>query len=445
MKSAKQTQNKTRNRRRTWKWILLSTFLPFYLSTFLPAVDIYLELKSGGRRLNISLMPLDDDSVGGVSKVSSDILQIVSDDLSYSGIFNIITLPADQILKKKFDFPKKDRDIAIANGLDTIVKFETKFKSNRLILSGYCWDVASCKKMFDRDYKFSEDETRKIAHNFAEDIIKLLTGQQIKLASKIAFSNTLSGSKEIWCVDYDGKNLTRLTYHKSISILPKFSNDARYLFYTTYKDGNPDVFRYDFEKRKSSPFLTYQGINIVGSVSPDGQYIIATLSKDGDPELYLFTDAKKLVRRLTYSKGVDTSASFSPNSKEFVFVSERGLQGNPQLYIMDIDGTNLRKITYTGYNGSPCWSPIGDKIVFTRRAGSVFNILLYDIATQKEYQLTRNAGSNEEPSFSPDGRHIVFVSTRHGRAELFTMLANGEAQKPLLTISRDSTNPVWSP
>lgn len=400
-------------------------------------IDIYLELKSGGRRLNISLVPVDD------SKVSSAILQIVSDDLVYSGIFNLVSLPANQTLKKKFDFPKKDRDIAVTNGIDTIVKFETKLKSNRPILSGYCWDVASCKKMFDRDYKFDEDETRKIAHNFAEDIIKLLTGQQIKLTSKIAFSNTLSGSKEIWCVDYDGKNLTRLTYHKSISILPKFSHHARYLFYTTYKEGNPDVFRYDFEKRKSVPFLTYQGINIIGSVSPDGQYIIATLSKDGDPELYLFTTEGKIVRRLTYSRGIDTSASFSPNSKEFVFVSDRG--GNLQLYIMDIEGANLRKITHGGYNDSPCWSPVGDKIAFTRRTGSVFDIFLYDITTQKEYQLTRNAGSNEGPVFSPDARHIVFASTRNGLAELFVMLANGDGQKSLIAISRDSTNPVWSP
>ncbi|MBI5573639.1 MAG: PD40 domain-containing protein [Elusimicrobia bacterium] len=418
-----------------FKFFLIFHF-SFFIFNYLFGVDIFLQLKSGGRKTNISIYSNDN------SRHSADIQKIVSEDLVYSGIFNLISLPPDQFFAKKLDFNKPDRDIAVANGIDTVVKFETKTKLNKITLSGNLWDAASAKKIFDKEYKYVDYETRKLAHNFSEDIIKSLTGQKIGFSSKIAFSNTMSGGKEIWCVDYDGKNLTRITYNNSISVLPKFSPDGKYIYYTTYKDGNPDIFRYDFEKNRSIPFITYQGLNIAGSSSPDGRYFIATLSKDGDPELYLFTAEGKIIRRLTYSRGVDTAASFSPNSNEFVFVSDRG--GNPQLYIMDIEGTNLRKITHSGYNDSPCWSPVGGAIAFTKRNRQIFDIYVMDVSTNKEYQLTNNYGSNENPSFSADGRRIVFSSNRSGRYELFSMHSNGTEQKPISSIAKESTNPVWS-
>ena len=416
---------------------LLSTYPLIHLSTCIYGADIFLQLKSGGRKTNVSIYPTDN------LRHSADIQKIVSEDLLYSGIFNLISLPPDQFFTTKLDFNKTDYNLAVANGIDTLVKFEIKTSKNKITLSGSCWDVVSVKKIFDKEYKYADYEIRKLAHNFSEDIIKSLTGQSISFSSKIAFSNTMSGNKEIWCVDYDGKNLTRLTYNNSISVLPKFSSGGKYIYYTTYKNGNPDMFRYDFKKNISVPFIIYQGLNITGSASPDGEYFIATLSKDGDPELYLFTAEGKIIRRLTYSRGVDTAASFSPNSNEFIFVSDRG--GNPQLYIMDIEGTNLRKITHGGYNDSPCWSPVGGAIAFAKRNGARFDIYVMDVSTNKEYQLTKNSGSNENPSFSSDGRRIIFSSNRTGRYELFSMYADGTDQKPISSIAKESTNPVWSP
>ncbi|MBN1383722.1 MAG: PD40 domain-containing protein [Elusimicrobia bacterium] len=415
---------------------LLTYLLTYSLTHCLYGIDIYLELKSKGERVGIFINKMDN------SEVSSEIAQIVANDLSYSGNFDVI---ADSMttLTKEFDFSKTDRDTMIIKDANTVVKFETELKSDKILVTAYCWDVGSAKKIFDKKYKYDKREIRKLAHNLSQDIVEYITGQQMKFSSKIAFCSTLSGHKEIWCIDYDGKNLKQLTYHKSISILPKFSHDGRYIFYTTYKNNNPDVFRYDFEKAESTPFLTYQGINIPGSVSPDGKYFIATLSKSGDPEIYLFASSGRLIRRLTYSSGVDTAASFSPNSQEFVFVSDRS--GNPQLFVMDIDGTNLRRMTHSGYNDSPSWSPIGDKIVFTRKHGSVFDIYILDVAEKKEYRLTENSGSNENPSFSFDGRHIVFSSNRNGTYTLFTMSSSGSNQKQLGVATKDSTNPTWSP
>jgi TolB protein len=59
--------------------------------------------------------------------------------------------------------------------------------------------------------------------------------------------------------------------------------------------------------------------------------------------------------------------------------------------------------------------------------------------------LTRDAGSNESPSWSPDGSMIVFSSTREGRSRIYVMTAFGTDQRRLLTLPGEQTNPQWSP
>jgi TolB protein len=71
-----------------------------------------------------------------------------------------------------------------------------------------------------------------------------------------------------------------------------------------------------------------------------------------------------------------------------------------------------------------------------------FNIFVMDVATRNYTQLTHGAGRNENPSWAPDGRHIVFMSTRSGRPQIWTMLANGTQLRQLTTQGSNWT-PVW--
>jgi TolB protein len=124
------------------------------------------------------------------------------------------------------------------------------------------------------------------------------------------------------------------------------------------------------------------------------------------------------------------------------FVSDRA--GSPQIYISDLGGRGLRRLTTNGkQNTDPCWSPRGDRIAFVRDSKDVFTI---SPDGGSEAQLTAGAGRNNRPTWSPDGRLIVFSSTRNGRHELFTMTANGERQRPLLPdLNMEQRTPFWSP
>jgi TolB protein len=98
---------------------------------------------------------------------------------------------------------------------------------------------------------------------------------------------------------------------------------------------------------------------------------------------------------------------------------------------------------------SPSWSPNGQLLTFAwvRHYGAgqpgASDIYVMDVASKQFAQLTHDGGRNDFPSWSPDGRHIVFQSTRTGKVQIWTMLADGSEQRQL-TTSGENSQPDWS-
>jgi TolB protein len=187
-----------------------------------------------------------------------------------------------------------------------------------------------------------------------------------------------------------------------------------------------------------------QGLNTAGSFSPDGTKIALTVSRSHYPNLYLINRTGKILRKLTAIDCIDTSPCFGPNGQEIVFISDR--PGYPQLFIVNLEGGNVRRLTTDGYCDSPAWSPRGDKIAFTMRQGrDNYDLYLYDLATSRITRLTQGDRNNENPSWSPDGRFIVFSSTRSGKSELYITAVDGSGVRKLGDIPGSSYTPSWSP
>jgi TolB protein len=121
----------------------------------------------------------------------------------------------------------------------------------------------------------------------------------------------------------------------------------------------------------------------------------------------------------------------------------------PQIYIMDQDGSNIQRMTDGGYAISPSWHPNGAMLTFSwnRKYGPGApggqDIYVMDIASKRWMQLTHDSGSNDFPSWSPDGRHIVFERTVGRRAQIWSMLADGTQQQEL-THGGENFMPNWS-
>jgi TolB protein len=115
---------------------------------------------------------------------------------------------------------------------------------------------------------------------------------------------------------------------------------------------------------------------------------------------------------------------------------------------MSSNGSGIKRISYvsSNYCTSPTWSPTGEKVAYVCRAEGNFQLFVSNADGSNAQQLT-TYGSNEDPSWSPDGRYIVFAST-FGRARIFNLAmikSDGTNLKQLTFSGNGYTDPSWGP
>lgn len=241
----------------------------------------------------------------------------------------------------------------------------------------------------------------------------------------------------------DGYDATVLTSNGTINLAPSWSPDAGSVLFTSFMDGNASLYRLDLLGRGLRKVSEVRGFNLGGRWSPDGRFIAMSRERDGNSDIYLLDAEGRVVRQLTNSPEIDVSPSWSPDGGQIAFVSAR--TGTPQVYVMAADGSGQRRITLQGsYNTSPCWSPKGDLIAYVGRDQG-FNVFTINLKSNQIHQLTSGQGNNEDPWFSPDGRYLVFSSTRVGKPALFLSDTTGDHQVQLTKSGGDDTSPAWSP
>jgi TolB protein len=328
-------------------------------------------------------------------------------------------------------------------------------EGTNLAAAGFLSDVhnPSAPIALQKVYRDAQTDAgaRKLAHKFADDIVALLGGGTGGIAqTQVAYVSTKAGNKEIWAMDYDGAGQHQLTHLKTISLTPRWSPDTSKIAFTCYVPfrgvTSAQICIYSADSDRLISFPRYRGSNSSPAWTPDGQQLAFMSSQNGDPEIYVAgTDGSKL-KRLTFAAGVSTSPAFNPKTgQQMVFVSDRA--GDPVLYLANADGTNVQRLDMPdmGYVVDPAWSPNGQLLAFSwRRPSGNFDIYVMDIVNRQLVELTRDQGRNERPSWAPDGRHIVFESTRTGTRQIWSMLADGSMPRQL-TYEGQNESPNWSP
>ncbi len=325
--------------------------------------------------------------------------------------------------------------------------------NGKLKILGWLYDAKNTQspQILGKEYTDvpTDDAARLIAHKFADDIIFRLGGGIEGIAeSKIYFVSDRSGHKEIWEMDYDGANQHQLTHQNSISLSPRISPDGTRLAFSSLTKSGWDILMYSTDLNRLVSFPRYGATNLSPSWSPDGAKLAFASSRSGDSEIYLCDANGGNLHRMTANKGPDVSPAWNRKTgAQIAFVS--GRTGLPQIYTMEADGTNQQRMTDQGYAVSPNWSPNGQflALAWIRMYGpgepGSSDIYLMDIASKKWVQLTHDGGHNDFPYWSPDGRHIVFQSSRSGREQIWMMLADG-TKLHQLTFTGRNTQPDWS-
>jgi TolB protein len=325
--------------------------------------------------------------------------------------------------------------------------------AGKVTVQGWLYDVknTASPQVLGKQYAdvATDDAIRVIAHRFADEIIFRLGGGIPGIAeSKIFFVSDRSGHKEIWVMDYDGSNQRQLTKLGSTSLSPRISPDGSRLAFSSLTKTGWDVMMYSIDLNRLLSFPHFGGTNLSPAWSPDGTRLALSSSRGGSSEIYVCDASGANLHRITASKGPDVSPVWNRKTgAQIAFVS--GSTGLPQVYSMEADGTNQQRMTDQGYAVSPNWSPNGQflTLAWIRKYGpgepGSSDIYLMDIASKQWVQLTHDGGRNDFPSWSPDGRHIVFQSSRSGKEEIWMMLADG-TKLHQLTFTGHNTQPNWS-
>ncbi len=281
-------------------------------------------------------------------------------------------------------------------------------------------------------------------HHFADQVVHFLTGESGIARTRILFSSGDHRRRELYIVDYDGENLRQVTRNRSINLAPRWSPDGEQVCYTSYHQGRQRLLILDGRSGKSRRIADYSGLNIGASWAPSGEELVVTLSRDGNAEIYRIDPQGEVQLRLTHSPAIECSPDYDPSGHQIVYTSDR--TGVPQIYVMDREGSGRRRLSYEGrYNDSAAWSPHGDRIAYVSRVDGRFQVFTIEPDGSNLQQITfAQDGSNEDPSWAPDGRHLVVSSDRSGTRDLWVLDVESRVARRLTDGDSINTSPDWS-
>jgi len=277
-----------------------------------------------------------------------------------------------------------------------------------------------------RTYRGPATELRKWMHDFANEVIGVVTGMYGPFGTEIAFARKHGpGHKSVYAAAMDGYGLRKVSSGQGVAMLPSFGKGS--IWYT--------------RMTKQGMFITNTrvgGKRIIGgkgiTMAPAicGERVYFASSRSGNYEIYSSSLDGKGLRRLTRSRGIDLSPTCGPGGK-LAFVSDR--HGSPQVFTMKTDGTNVQRVTFRGsHNQTPVWcqDPKQPLIAFSGRDRN-FDIFTVNVETQEYKRLTQGQGDNKDPAFSPDCRLIAFSSNRRGSPGVYLSAQDGLDQNQVLS------------
>ena len=307
-----------------------------------------------------------------ILSAARSIADVLWDDLAFEKEFYMIPRDILRTVPRPESVDRVSLDRWKELGADGVVIGTVSKTADGIVVEARLLRVVNGAMAFGKKYSGSlksvTDGGRVYAHGIADEIHKQRNLRGVA-RTKLAFSSDRDGVRmkgpvgdrdvsNIYMSDYDGANQTRLTVNRSTDIAPAWSPDGDLLAYTSYRSGYPDIILQSIRSMRppSNPARgSVENQNFLSAWSPDGTKLAFMSNRDGNMEIYVVNRDGTNLRRITNNPGADATPTWSPTGTQLAFTSDR--TGKPQVYVVNLDGTGLIKISDESYCDRATWSP----------------------------------------------------------------------------------------
>jgi TolB protein len=285
--------------------------------------------------------------------------------------------------------------------------------------------------------------TRFTAHRIADDIYEKLTGVPGDFSTRLSYVTKSGTSFKLQVADSDGENVQDALRSSESIISPSWSPDGTKVAYVSFEEKKPVIWVHDLHTGERKKVANYKGNNSAPTWSPDGSKLAVALTESGSTQIYAISANGGEKQRLSNSAGIDTEPRFSPDGQSIYFTSDRS--GGPQIYKMSANGGAAQRMTFKGaFNISPRISPDGKTLAYISMREGKYQLYALDLTNSQELRLS-DGPDDEAPSFSPNGRYIMYATKSGGRGTLAVVSIDGSVKHQLSTQLGEIREPTWGP
>ncbi|WP_104741760.1 Tol-Pal system protein TolB [Helicobacter ailurogastricus] len=335
--------------------------------------------------------------------------------VTYTGTDPYLKKIADLLvadLKVSGHFDALGANVPNAQGAQLVVQLQ---KSQPSIINAQLYNANTKEVQSNKDYQFNTEELYPfIAHKIAIDANRLTKAAPIDwMARMVVFSKFLSpGVTSIVVADYTLTYQQEIIKNNLLNVFPKWADAQQSAIYYTQYLRQPTIIKYNVRTGESAVITQSQGMAAVSSVSADGRKLLLSLAPKGQTDIYLYNTQEKELKQLTSYSGIDVLGNFVEDEKAMVFVSDRS--GYPNIYLkkLKLDAPVEQVVFYSRNNDSV--ASFGDYLVYVSReerdanGQSPFNLYLINLKGDYVRRLTAS-GVNQMPRFSKDGKAVMFL------------------------------------
>ena len=410
--------------------------------------NLYAELtiritQGVGKQTPVAIVPfgLGDD----MSELGVDIADIISNDLKRSGRFSLT--PIENMLQKPTTGAGIDFDDWSILGIEAVVVGRIiKMKEGSFNIQFQLFDIFKGEQIVGYRMPANEKTLRRSAHRIADMIYKELTGIRGVFDTKVAYVKTNVSRNEtkysLIVADSDGENEQIVVTSNDPIMSPAWSPDSRQIAYVSFENHRPEIFIQTLATGERVKLVNGNVSSSAPAWSPNEKFMAYTSSVNGNLEIFVHNFLTKNNIRVTNSLGIDTEAEWGLKSKKIFFTSDRN--GNPHIYSKLFKKGKAKRITFDGtYNADANLSSDGKYLSLVHNNGNGHKIAIYSIK-DKFLKVISKGRLDEAPSFSPNGKMVLFASKKLHKGILVATSNDGRIRKEIELTGEDVREPIWS-